>query len=156
MAELELIGLIGNICQFIDFGQKLISSAIHIYQSSSGASIESSETELIENDFQNLRDKLRESLKSSGTNDDQLQNICQKCDKIAVDILKELEKLKVKDGNNKFSRKVRCFWKATKEAWGSDYIEAQKKRLNELKVELHLHVTVDLRYVGIEVLIIIS
>lgn len=145
MAELELVGLIGNICQFLDFGQKLISSAIQIYQSSSGTSVESSETELVENDFSNLRDKLRESLQRSGTSDDQLQNICQKCDNIAVDLLKELEKLKVKDGNNRFSRKVRCFWKATKEAWGSDYIEAQKKRLNELKVELHLHVTVDLR-----------
>ena len=145
MAELELIGLIGNICQFIDFGQKLISSAIQIYQSSSGASVESSETELIENDFSNLRNILKESLPNSAANDKELQNICQKCDNIAVDLLRELEKLKVKDGKNKFSRKVRCFWKATKEAWGSDYIEAQKKRLNELKDELHLHVTVDLR-----------
>ena len=144
MAELETLGAVASICQVIDYGQKLISSAVQIYHSASGTSVVSSETELIEKDFADVRDKIRGSIEGKSEND-QFSDLCIKCDDIATDLLDELGKLKIKEGKKKFGRAVQCIWKATKEAWGHDYVEAQKKRLSDLKNELHLRVTVDIR-----------
>ena len=146
MAELALLGVVGNICQIIDFGQKLIFSAAELYQSASGVSQESVEIELIERNFKYVRSQLKES---SGYLDDQpLMKICKACDDVAEDLLKEVSKLRVpREGRKDITRKIDCLWKAAQGAWGKDYIEKHQKKLNALKTELHLQLTADLRSV---------
>ena len=144
MAELAVVEVASNILSLIDIGYRVINSAARIYESASGASVESDDFELIETNFKDIRQKIEGS--AHFTEDAKLLEICQLCKDIANDLIQEYDKLKVPyDGQAKGNRRLRCLWKATKGAWGRDYTESQKKRLESLKNELHLHLTVNLR-----------
>lgn len=144
MSGLELVGLATNIVQFIEFGHKIIDNAVRIYESASGATVESDDFELSEDRFNDVRKKIESSFKK--LENEKLLEICDLCKSIGEDLSKEYGKLKEpRDGKHNVRRKLRCLWKATKGAWGSDYITAQKERLEKLKNDLNLHVVVNMR-----------
>lgn len=144
MSGLELVGLTTNIIQFIEFGHKIIVNAAQIRRSASGTTFESDDFELSEDRFNDVRKKIESSFKKVG--DEKLLEICDLCKSIGEDLCKEYGKLKEpRDGKQNVHCKLRCLWKATKGAWGDDYIKAQKGRLEKLKNDLNLHVVVNLR-----------
>ena len=144
MSGLEVIGLASNIIQFVEFGHRIIDNAERIYQSASGTTIESDDFELSEDRFNDVRRKIECSFDKIG--DEKLLEICESCRNIGEDLSKEYEKLKEpRDGKQTVRRKLRCLWKATKGAWGNDYIEAQKGQLEKLRNDLNLHILVNLR-----------
>ena len=144
MSGLEIIGLTANIIQFVEFGHRIINNAARIYQSPSGTSVESDDFELSEDIFDDARKKIESSSNKIG--DEMLLKLCESCKIMGDDLSREYVKLKEPyDGKQDVRRKLRCLWKATKGAWGSDYIEAQKGRLEKLKNDLNFHVLVNLR-----------
>src|SRR5438046_1375051 len=66
METLAVIGLIGNIVQFIDFSGKLISNSSQLYKSSKGALPDNIDTETATNHLVLLNRKLKDAATSTG------------------------------------------------------------------------------------------
>jgi hypothetical protein len=141
METLAAIGLVGNIVQFVDFSQKLISNSIQLYHSYDGALAENIDVETVTNDLLILNKKLKDDATTVG--DGALQSLCLCCEKAGEDLVKVLNKVKVKDRQKT--------WESVKKALRSIWIKAEikglEKRLAKFKEELNLHIIMGLRYV---------
>ena len=51
------------------------------------------------------------------------------------------------DTKSNVRRKIKSLFAATKEVWGSNYIETQKERLDELKKDLLVHLALNNRWI---------
>ncbi|OCK91199.1 uncharacterized protein K441DRAFT_679700 [Cenococcum geophilum 1.58] len=94
METLAIIGLVGNIVQFIDFSGKLISKSTKLHRSSEGALAENIDTETATNHLVLLNSKLRTT--ATATGDSALESLCKSCGTAADELLAALEKVKVK------------------------------------------------------------
>ena len=142
METLAIIGLIGNIVQFVDFSGKLISKSIQLYQSSDGALTENIGTETATNHLIQLNNKLENGANVTG--DKALHALCKSCGVVAVELLRTLDRLKVEGEKTK--------WKSTRKAlrslWSKEKIQGIEKQLTSFREELNLHIVVDLKYVN--------
>jgi hypothetical protein len=142
METLAVIGLIGNIVQFVDFSGKLISKSIQLYQSSDGVLTENINTETATNHLIRLNNKLENAANATG--DKALHSLCKSCGVVAVELLRTLDKLKVEGEKKK--------WKSTRKAlrslWSKEKIQGIEKQLTSFREELNLHIVVDLRCVS--------
>lgn len=136
-----IIGLVGNIVQFVDFSGKLISKSTELYRSSEGALAENIDIEKATNHLVLLNSKLQNAATTTG--DSALDSLCKSCDTAADELLAALDKVKVKGKQDKW-KSIR---KALQSVWSKEEIEELERRLARLKEELNLHVTVDLRSV---------
>jgi hypothetical protein len=94
MEALAIIGLVGNIVQFVDFIGKLIEKSAQLYHSSEGALAENIDTATATSHLVSLNDKLK---KDAGiTRDEALGNLCKSCNDVADELLAVLDKFKVK------------------------------------------------------------
>ena len=141
METLAIIGLVGNIVQFIDFSGKLISKSTELYWSSEGALAENIDTETATNHLVLLNSKLQNA--ATATGDSALESLCKSCSAAADELLAALDKVKVKGKQGKW-KSIR---KALRSVWSKEEIEELERRLAMLKEELNFHVVVDLRYV---------
>ena len=139
MDPLSTIGLVGNIVQFVDFGSKLISKSVELYQSTEGALDENLGAETATNHLKDLNEKLKNDAKSTG--DTTLKDLCEACDQVARELLEALDKVKVKGKHEKW-KSIR---KALRSVWSKEHIEELEQRLARLRAELNLHLIVDLR-----------
>ncbi|KFY14488.1 hypothetical protein V492_02588 [Pseudogymnoascus sp. VKM F-4246] len=114
LEALVAVGLADNIVQFTHFAQQLLSGARKLYRSTSGATAENTELELITKNIRKLAEtedlrKLAEStqqcdglnrITSHPTNldsdDEDWMQLNQQCKELAVDLLKLLDSFKVK------------------------------------------------------------
>lgn len=106
MDPLTAIGLASNIISFIDFGAKLFNSAQQIYESASGATVDSLSYGTIAREMEAFSTKLI-SPDGQGQLSGHEKAICdlaKECQVLAVDIRKLLEKTKPKDSysNSRF------------------------------------------------------
>ena len=136
-----IIGLVGNIVQFVDFSGKLISKSAELYRSSEGALAENSDIETAVNHLVLLNNKLKDTAITTG--DSALQSLCKSCGTTADQLLAVLDKVKVKGKQDKW-KSIR---KALRSVWSKEEIEELGRRLERFRKELNLHVTVDLRSV---------
>jgi hypothetical protein len=127
MDPLSAIGLVGNICQFVDFGSKLISEARQAYKSAAGASRENIELESITKDLSELAQKLV----MDSTSD--LGRIAGMCKDVADELLQTVQKLKVTPGS---CRKWQSFVHAVEVVWGKRKINELQERMSRLRSEL--------------------
>ena len=141
METLAIIGLVGNIVQFVDFSGKLISKSGELYRSSKGALAENSDIETAVNHLVLLNNKLKDTAITTG--DSALQSLCKSCGTTADQLLAALDKVKVKGKQDKW-KSIR---KALRSVWSKEEIEELGRRLERFRTELNLHVTVDLRSV---------
>jgi hypothetical protein len=140
MEALAIIGLVGNIVQFVDFGGKLISKSTELYRSSEGALAENIDTETATNHLVLLNSKLKNA--ATATGDSPLENLCKSCNTAAEKLLAALDKVKVKGEQRKW-KSVR---KALKSVWSKEEIRELERQLSKLREELNSHIVVDLRY----------
>ena len=82
METLAVIGLVGNIVQFVDFGSKLISKSVQLYQSSDGVLTENINTETATNHLIRLNSKLENAANAGG--DKALETLCKSCSAVAA------------------------------------------------------------------------
>jgi hypothetical protein len=147
METLAIIGLVGNIVQFVDYSGKLISKSTELYRSSEGALAENIDTETATNHLVLLNSKLQNSAATTG--DSTLESLCKSCSTAADQLLAALDKVKVKGKQDKW-KSIR---KALQSVWSKKEIEELERRLARLKEELNLHVVVGLRYIRMLVVI---
>ena len=99
MEILAVIGLVGNIVQFVDFGSKLISKLVQLFQYSEVVLTENINTETATNHLILLNNKLENA--ASTTGDKALEKLCKSCSSIAVELLGALDKLKEHGGKKR-------------------------------------------------------
>lgn len=139
---LTVIGLVGNIVQFVDFSSKLVAGAHQIYKSTDGSLSENIDAEVVAKDLLNLNSGIQFGLEKPITKDDQaLRDLCQGCNEIAQKLLTALGKLKSQGKKGKW-KSVR---QALKSSWSRDDIEAIQKRLAGFREELELRIIIGLR-----------
>jgi hypothetical protein len=147
METLAVIGLVGNIVQFVDYSGKLISKSTELYRSSEGALAENIDTETATNHLVLLNSKLQNAAATTG--DSTLESLCKSCGTAADQLLAALDKVKVKGKQDKW-KSIR---KALQSVWSKKEIEELERRLARLQEELNLHVVVGLRYIRMLVVI---
>jgi hypothetical protein len=144
-----IIGLTGNIVQFIDFTSKIVSASIEIYQSASGATLSNQDAEFVADDLAALTMRLESSLRPRGVhlalneNEQRLEDLRCRCENVAWALLVKLEKLR---GKGKGDGKVKSLGKAIRNVWSKSDVEAIEKSLGDLRRELELRVLVEMKY----------
>lgn len=141
METLAIIGLVGNIVQFVDFTGKLISKSTELYRSSEGVLAENIDSETATNHLVLLNSKLQNAATTAA--DSALESLCKSCGTAADELLAALDKVKVKGKQDKW----KSIQKALRSVWSKEEIEGLERRLARLKEELNLHVVVGLRCV---------
>jgi len=141
MEALAAIGLVGNIVQFVDFGGRLIAESIELCHSNDGALAENVDIETATKHLVVLIKKLKDDAIIAG--DGALQNLSNLCRNAAIDLLVALDKVKVKNRQQRWS----SIRKALRSVWSKEEIRELGQRLVKFKEELNLHVVVQLRYV---------
>jgi hypothetical protein len=141
METLAIIGLVGNIVQFVDFSGKLISKSTELYRSSEGALAEYIDIETITNHLVLLNSKLKDAAITTG--DGELESLCTSCGVAADDLLAAMDKVKVKGKQHKW-KSIR---KALRSVWSKEEIGDLELRLARFREELSFHVVVDLSWV---------
>lgn len=141
------IGLAGNICQFLDFGGKILSSGREIYQSVDGSAPRNVELVIVYSDLSSLASRLRQptsqatSLPDNG--DDQLRLIAQSCYSLAKELLSALEKLRLDPKQS--HRRWKSVRQAIKSVWKEDQIQDMERRLSTFRQQLLLRLLSILR-----------
>jgi N-terminal domain on NACHT_NTPase and P-loop NTPases len=140
METLAVIGLIGNVVQFVDFSGKLISKSAEIYHSSTGALAENADIETATDHLIQLNKKLRDAATLAG--DGELRRLCTSCSSVAEELLGTLDKVKVKGDQGK----LKSIRKAIRSVWSKDDIEGLERRLARFREELNFYITMNIRY----------
>ncbi|CZR69404.1 uncharacterized protein PAC_19304 [Phialocephala subalpina] len=146
MDPLSALSIAGTVAQFVDFGNKLLTSSIQLYKSSRGSLKVHEELELITGDLQSVLFKLR-GARSANSSDvgpsvvgddhqfqDSFRKLCDEATLIAEELLDKLNSLRVKDGKRPRWESLKV---AVRSAWSKDEISALKTRLFTLREALH-------------------
>jgi hypothetical protein len=140
MEALAAVGLASNITQFLGFAREIISYSTKLYGSADGALAENVNLEVVTKDLVLLNNKL----KTAAPTDGDLGALCKSCDAVATELLELLDKLRVKGGSN---GRWESTGKALRSVWSKDRIRSLEQRLADLRQELILRGTVDVRSV---------
>ncbi len=146
MDPISALGLAANIFQFIDFGTNLLSGALEIYQSTTGASSENIEIEEISERLSSFSDELSTSSASRSSRDLAIAKFASRCKEVSDELLAVVAKLKVADGSN---RNWRSFRKALKTLWKKEKIQSLQNRLDTVRQQLTLELSASIRYLPI-------
>jgi hypothetical protein len=154
------LSLAGNIVQFVDFGTKLIVESRSLYKSTTGISSVNQELDFVLGEVHRIIAALRRPLtqvqspsptlnlaQEGSSQDEQLSNdfakICHECEKLAEELQKRIEGLRVK---RKF-RVWSTFQQALKSAWSKEELAELKGRLAFISEVLNTRILVSIRYV---------
>jgi BMFP domain-containing protein YqiC len=139
MDPITIISLIGNVIQFVQFSNDLVSKSVQLYQSSNGALAELNDTMTATNHLLGLNYKLKDA--AAKTSDKTLRDLCISCESTADELLMALDRVRVKHKH----RKWESIRKALLTVWSRDEIAELERRLAKLREELNMHITADLR-----------
>jgi hypothetical protein len=135
MDPLTAFGLAANILQFIDFGWKLIESAVDVHGSVSGTTAQNSDLLVTVGGLEEVSTDLKNST-SSSPEDKGLVALSQKCHTLSKELLNLLKSLQTKPGSTRGSMKVA--WKSWRR---KDEITSIRSRLNEYRSQILLEIT---------------
>jgi hypothetical protein len=153
MDGLIAAGLAGNIFQFIQFSLDLFSRGRRIYQSSQGALPENIEAGVIVNDLLKRVNDIKIWAALAGDNaDKQLMCLSETCITVAGELVSVLERVRLKGTSKKWST-VKA---ALLSVWTRPQIEALQKRLDMIRQELQLYMTLDQKYYSLNFLSILA
>lgn len=147
MDPLSAMSLACNIIQVIDFSTKVVNSCRQLYKD--GALSGNQDVEAMTKYHTSLRNHLDLPNQRSP---DELLELGRKCSDTADDLIKELQKLKIKGPRKK--REVAS--KAFKTFWKKDAIDEIWRRLCDYKKILDTHILVDLRCVNVHLTLKVS
>jgi hypothetical protein len=140
------LSLAANVVQFVDFAGKIVSKGRRIYLSENGALPKNLELEVVTNDLLRLAQSLRNDGLSTGTLNDEeksLQAMSDECSKIAEELLRRLEKLKIKsDAKQRGWKSLR---QALKSVWNKEELDELSERLLQFRDQLQFHILVSMK-----------
>jgi hypothetical protein len=138
MEALTALSLAGTIVQFVDFSVKILTSSREIYTSTTGSLTCNNEINLVTEDLLAIIAKLRhdESLSEN------FEHICREATKVAQDLVKRLDGLKLKGKAGVWN----TFGQAVKSAFTKSEINELVDRLSKLSKAVEIHVLVSLRF----------
>lgn len=140
------LSLAANVVQFVDFASKIVSKGRRIYLSENGALPKNLELEVVTNDLLRLAQSLRNDGLSTGTLNNEeksLQTMSDECSKIAEELLRRLEKLKVKsDAKQRGWKSLR---QALKSVWNKEELDELSERLLQFRDQLQFHTLVSMK-----------
>jgi hypothetical protein len=141
MDPLTALSIAGNVIQFVDFGCKVFSKGVEIFQSAQGSTVVHDELEDITTDVSIMARKLRaSSLQKEGT-DSTISGICQDCTRMADQILERLARLKTGPKHTQW----KSMWMALKQVWSEKEMQDMVRRFMMFKETLEMHILVDMR-----------
>ena len=140
MEALAAISLVGNIYQFLEFSELLISRSVKLHRFRNGTLPEYADLEAVTRHLISLNTNLQTSTAST---DEGLQKLCISCKDLADELLKALEQLR-QNGERGMVMNIR---KALRSMWKEKDIQRLDQRLKRFREELSLNTIVDLRYV---------
>lgn len=146
MDPITVIGLVGNIVQVVDFSWNLISKSTELYETGKSALVGAPIIEAATVDLKLLSAKLRDDAELVG--DVQIQVLCESCQDVTERLLRALKSISG-DSKRQIWSSVR---KALKTVLKKGEIEEMDRRLADIRHELNLRITVDLRYVSPQML----
>jgi hypothetical protein len=151
MDAITALGVAGNVVQFIDFGQKLLSTSFEIYKATNGASTRNKESETLLKDFIESIDTVSADLVQYGTrlgltlqqttSSNGLQEIVDDCRSLAADLLARFEKLKLERKPGRWKSVLR----AVKCMWAESELQDWQARLVRYQSQLEWRILVSLR-----------
>jgi hypothetical protein len=150
MAELAALGLASNIVQFVDFGIKLFSEARDLCESAQESRTEDLELESVTLDLKKFAQSLHPTAqpgpapKSLSADDIALQKLAISCEKLASELLKLLDDLKVKGQHN---RRWKSFRQALRHVRKEEKINKLEERLERFQKQITTHLVGILRFV---------
>jgi hypothetical protein len=156
MDPLTTLSLAGTVVQFVDFGSTLLSCTRGLYKSKTGTLDANQELALVTTDLQALIDKLRRAVcpndvgvagylaKTADDDQERFQLICDEAAEVAKELIKGLNKLKIKESRN---RKWESIRQAVRVVWTEKEIAALVKRLASFKEALNARVLLSIRQV---------
>ncbi|OAL37221.1 hypothetical protein AYO20_03397 [Fonsecaea nubica] len=138
---LSAIGLAANIVQFIDFSRRLISDAKEIYHSTNGTSAENVELQDVAESLSRLSSTLISPLDPSqaavAQTEAEIVKIAAASRVVGDELQAAIQSLTAGDGSRK---KWRSFLQALKTLWKRDKIAKLRKRLEDARSNLSVHV----------------
>ncbi|OAG42303.1 hypothetical protein AYO21_03471 [Fonsecaea monophora] len=138
---LSAIGLAANIVQFIDFSRRLISDAKEIYHSTNGVTTENVELQDVAESLSRLSSTLLNPLDQSqaavSQTEAEIVKIAAASRVVGDELLAAIQSLTAGDGSHK---KWRSFLQALKTLWKKDKIAKLRKRLEDARSNLSVHV----------------
>jgi hypothetical protein len=145
---ISALSLAGNIVQFIDFSSKIVSKGRRIYLSADGALPKNLELEVVANDLAALAHGLKFNPSRYVTEDladeeNALQTMSEECDKIAEELLRRLEGLKVK--SHAKQRGWKSLRQALKSVWSKEELDELSERLFLFRDQLQFHILISMK-----------
>ncbi|KAM5362285.1 hypothetical protein ACJZ2D_012640 [Fusarium nematophilum] len=138
MDPISAAGIAACAIQVVDFGTRVISTTTQIHSSATGASVDHSELEAATTDLVSICGKLEQSMhresQQSNSNQTSFNDIGRECQKVALELLDLLNKVK---GTGKHM-KWRSFRLAVSAVLREDQIKVLEKRLGRFKEQLIL------------------
>ena len=143
---MSAISLAGNVVQFVDFTSRIVSKGRRVYLSAEGALPKNLELEVITNDLSQIAKSLRENEVNTAklsNAEKALYTMADDSCKIAEELLKRLDKLKVKsDAKHRGWKSIR---QALKSVWSKEKIDELSERLSLFRDQLQLHILVSMK-----------
>jgi len=136
MEALAAISLAGNICGFVGFACKLVSSSRAIYHSASGLSADSCVLEAIAQDVRDHCGKITLSLGSSP----EITALAAQSHQIAQELLGRISRLRTKRENSKWD----SFLQALHDVMKKSEVSALVQRLSDLNKQITSHMLLHL------------
>ena len=144
MDPLTALSLAGNVVQFVDFGNKLLSQSRELYRSTRGSLAADDELHLVTADLHALILKLRNSSGHDIQNaSPEFAKICDEAISLAEEILTRIDDLRVTGKH----RAWKSLHQAIRSAWSQKETDSLVKRLSTLRQALETRVLLSLRYV---------
>ena len=147
MDPLTALSLASSVIQIVDFSTKLVTKGHKIYKSADGTLSENVDTEMVDQDLNQLTAHLQHTLRASNDNaplnqaDISLVELCRRCNALSLELQTKLNKLKVVGKH----RKWKSARQALKSVCGRDNLEQFAHRLAIYRDEINLNITVSLR-----------
>jgi hypothetical protein len=140
------LGLAANIAQFVKFASKMIVGTYEAYISVEGFSKEDTNLEQLTTSLSQFSDGLELQLTTSQPTNSLielgLQKLAKDCKAESAELLKTLQRLKLKPADRKWKGVSHCLLRT----WKEGDIRALERRLDRYRNELSIHLIGILRY----------
>ena len=144
MEPLTALGLAGNVIQFIDYAQKLVSGSKELYQSTTGLTKENDILDVITNDVLDISSKIADDSRLGPSDAEmRLKRLAEECKNLAHRIVRILDDLKRNTGakNGKWQSFVHLMRSMRKSA----ELRRLAENVQKIQAQLNLHLTYIIR-----------
>jgi hypothetical protein len=135
----NIMNVLSNIAQLVEFGGMIISKSTQICRSPKGSLTGNVDVELATEDLRTLISKLKSTSPSA---DEPLKLLSDSCETVAKELLEVLDKLKVKEKKHRKWQSIRL---ALLSEMKKEEIKDLEDRLSRFRDQLNLRITTDIR-----------